>query len=614
MNTPVNTISRRNFLRLAALAPLATLHAADSLQPYTVANVPQNVVDLWKDVDARKDALETKVVKEWREDGVVCRYVIFKVGTFKGADSRIAAFYSFPEGAMKVPAFVWAHGGGQRAERERGAYFAKQGYATVDINWGGRPMVEGIKENTDWGNVDPSQGPQFYPKAFRPVKLNLLPDEHTIDSVVSPRNGNWYLLTYAARRAITFLEQQPEVDPSKIGFTGYSMGGNITSYVAIDERLKAVVPMVGGTGFITGEFPGIPNPTKAVPYRGHVELFVNTMESQSYYPHVKVPVLMLTASDDFHGIVDRAYACMAALPHDNWRVSLNMHANHHLGPQQWILINQWFDKYLKGEPLNIPKTAESSLTLKPEATAGVFAVKPDQSDQLKALDIYYSYDPNPQTRFWKLVTGVRHEGNTWSTTLPLHSGLPLFVFANRTYPLGAERESFMGRTSTFTITSKEQVHLPSEWKLENLKVLATRDEFLPSFERGWGDSPGGGLTTYKFRDPEMRLPGIDRALRLTLNGVTERYGVRFRVAKNRFLTGVKATSEKDYVANVLTKPGDIQVVVGLADFLDSKKQPMPDWSNITTLSLDVIQKGKAIPLRGNPLLQSLDWAAAKAEK
>jgi hypothetical protein len=74
------------------MAPLTALHAADSLTPYTADNVPQNVVDLWKDVDARKDALETKVVKEWREDGAVCRYVIFKVGTFKGADSRIAAF------------------------------------------------------------------------------------------------------------------------------------------------------------------------------------------------------------------------------------------------------------------------------------------------------------------------------------------------------------------------------------------------------------------------------------------------------------------------------------------------------------------------------------------
>jgi hypothetical protein len=120
------------------LSPLASPRAADSLTPYTADNVPHNVVDLWKDVDARKDPLETEVVKESKADGVVCRYVIFKVGTFKGADSRIAAFYTFPEGTKKSPAFAWAHSGGQRAEQERGTYFAKQGYATVDINWGGR--------------------------------------------------------------------------------------------------------------------------------------------------------------------------------------------------------------------------------------------------------------------------------------------------------------------------------------------------------------------------------------------------------------------------------------------------------------------------------------------
>ena len=138
-------------------------------------------------------------------------------------------------------------------------------------------------------------------------------------------------------------------------------------------------------------------------------------------------------------------------------------------------------------------------------------------------------------------------------------------------------------------------------------------EFLPSFERGWGDSPKGGLITYKFRDPEMRLPGKDRALRLTLNGVTDSYGVRYRITKNHYLTDVKA-ARQDYVANLLTKLGDTEVVVGLADFLDSKKQTMPDWSNVSTLRLDFIQKRQSIPLKGNPMLQSLEWTAAKAEK
>ncbi len=67
-------------------------------------------------------------------------------------------------------------------------------------------------------------------------------------------------------------------------------------------------------------------------------------------------------------------------------------------------------------------------------------------------------------------------------------------------------------------------------------------------------------------------------------------------------------------ASHFIKPGDTKVVVGLADFLDSKKQTMPDWSNVSTLTLEFIQKGKSIPLKGNTMLQSLEWTAGKAEK
>ena len=48
--------------------------------------------------------------------------------------------------------------------------------------------------------------------------------------------------------------------------------------MAIDERLKAVVPMVGGSGFITADFPGLPGSGKAVHYRWHEKLFADTME------------------------------------------------------------------------------------------------------------------------------------------------------------------------------------------------------------------------------------------------------------------------------------------------------------------------------------------------
>ena len=586
--------------------------AADSVVPYaTEQAVPRDVSSLWKDADFRRDPLETRVLKEWKEDGAVCRLVTFAVGTFKGAPARIAAFYTFPEGATRAPAFVWAHGGGQRADRSRGAYFAKQGYATVDINWGGRELEPGAAENTDWGNVDPSQGPQFYPKAFRQVKQDFLPDPHTIDTVTSPRNGNWYLLAYAGRRAITFLESQPEVDPEKIGFTGFSMGGNITSFVAIDPRLKAVAPMVGGTGYVSSPFPGIPNPAKAAAYPGHADLFAATMESQSYYPHVKAPVLMLTATNDFHGTVDRAFQCMRLLPHNDWRVSLKLHYNHHLGPEQWLLLNLWFDKYLKGFPVEIPRTAAVKMSPADDNHSARFEVTPDSPDRLRGLRIFYSHDPNPQTRFWKEAAASRR-GTIWTANLPLHDGLPLFAFADCTYPLEGERQSFEGRSDCFTLASEEAVHHPKQWQLENLATIAAGTDFTPDFTQGWGASPGGGLSTYKFRDPEMRIPGPEKALKLVIAPSEKPLGIRLRISKNQFITGVSAP-EENYTANAMAKPGQTEIIFNLSDFQETKEggtRVLGDWNRIAILHLDIIQNGGHLRLQNNPLPRSLVWTDA----
>jgi hypothetical protein len=67
---------------MAVLA--AATQAAETFTPYQSGNVPQNVTDLWKDYDAQKEPLDIKVVKEWKTDGVVTRYVTFKVERLKG--------------------------------------------------------------------------------------------------------------------------------------------------------------------------------------------------------------------------------------------------------------------------------------------------------------------------------------------------------------------------------------------------------------------------------------------------------------------------------------------------------------------------------------------------
>ena len=126
---------------LSVCVSILSAPAKGSLTPYTSPDqVPKSAAVLWGSYDSKAEPLDIKVHHEWKKDGVVSRLVSFKVGTFKGTDARIAAYYCFPDNGKKNPAFVWSHGGGQCADRKRGHYFATQGFATLDINWLGRPL------------------------------------------------------------------------------------------------------------------------------------------------------------------------------------------------------------------------------------------------------------------------------------------------------------------------------------------------------------------------------------------------------------------------------------------------------------------------------------------
>lgn len=54
------------------LSPLAAL-AAETLPPLKSGKVPANLDELWAGFDPRKEPLETEVLKEWEQDGAVCR-------------------------------------------------------------------------------------------------------------------------------------------------------------------------------------------------------------------------------------------------------------------------------------------------------------------------------------------------------------------------------------------------------------------------------------------------------------------------------------------------------------------------------------------------------------
>lgn len=567
---------------------------------------PTTVNELWADFDPRKDALDTKVVREWEKDDIVYRYVSFHIGTFKGKPARMAAFFVFAKGAKKLPGLLHLHGGGQRAFLNEVEFYAKRGYACLSINWGGREM-ENAQEgdpNTDWGSVDPTQ-------KNVPGYFNLKPGEKYLDPFESPRNNNWYLLTLGARRGLTFLEQQPEVDADRLGVYGHSMGGNLTVYVAgTDDRVKAAAPSVGGSGFRTEPWPLLPQVKLETP-NGDVKLFNTTIGFESYAPHIKSPLLWLGSTNDFHGIMDDTYRTSELIPHKNLRYSFTPHMNHRFTPECAVTRPLWFDQYLKTN-FTFPKTPDSKLVLATDDHVAELQVTPDSSQTVAEVHVYYSVDPDPRARFWRSVEPNK-TGATWTAKLPILAvDQPLFAFANVAYPLKkSESEPYDRPTEQYAISSMLHTAVPNDLQRNDVKALDKPSSVIDDFSHGWrdwylleaGNPHHWEFSTRKLGDPKWQGQPSQR---LALDVDAEKPNELVVVLTANFFRSYRGKSQ-EFVAVVNLNAGKDTQTVSLEtkDFKTSDGVALTSWKNVDLLSL------RAYYEKEGKLLGSKSWAGGQ---
>lgn len=589
-------------MRHASLARVGCFLA--TVLQLAAADVPQSVTELWADFDPRKEPLETEVIREWKTNGMVLRAVRFRVGTFKGQPARLAAFYGFPEGAKpKRPAVMHIHGGGQRANLDEVKALVGRGYAALSVNWGGREMehAQPGDANTDWGAVDPTQ--QNVPGYF-----TLLPGpKQFFEDREHPKNNNWYLLTLGCRRGLTFLEQQPEVDAQRLGIHGYSMGGNLTMYVAgTDARVRAAVPAVGGQGWrwekheFTG---GTAEPQSRI--KGVVEVFRRTLSFESYAPLIRCPVLHRSAANDFHGWMDDVYRTDALIPNQPVRHAWSVHYNHHLSPEVAITMPLWLDHFLKAGPA-LPETPASELLL--QSTDGIpqLRVTPKSAWPITRCEIYYSLDSDPRARFWRGTVATR-AGDTFTATLPLPSADgPVFAFANVFYQLPKPEALVLPGLpkEIHEVCLSTTLHRASaaELRAAGVKPSDAPSRLLDDFAHGWrdwyqlnaGNRDHWQHWTRKLTDPKWRGPDGTR-LALTL-----------RVAAPNRMTIVAVENEwrsyrgprRTYVLDVdLLGAAEAQTLTfAPGDFRStSDSSPLKSWSQLDLLGFSAQPEKSAPP-------------------
>lgn len=585
------------------------------------ADVPRSVAELWAGYDPRHDPLDAQTLKAWEQDGVVCRIVRYKVGVFKDASSWVAAFYAFPKGATALPAILDIHGGGQSASLDTVVTYAKRGYATLSINWGGNKMSLGKDvwdgPQTDWGTLDATHPPQR--NKVNHFVGSLAPDAYTLDAVESPRNSNWFVVLIAARRAVTFLERQPEVDPARIGARGHSMGGKLTTDLAgIDDRIQAAVPSCGGAGD--------PPASQANP------LELACISDNAYIPLIRCPVLWLSPTNDFHAQIDNMALNWRDVPDDRLRFSISPHLNHRHTDEHALSEYLWFEEHLKGAAFKMPQTPNLELDLKTADRIPALTVTPDASHPVRRVDVYYSIDPHALTRFWRDAKAVK-VGDQWKAQCPvMNVNQPIFAYADVAYETPpqyrrAPQRAGQSDSDTFALSSRVRSATPAQLRAAEVKATDQPDHLIDDGTRGWHDwyllnwahPPLWTATTRKLKDPKYRGP----------DGATLRFDIACEADNQLVLTFntnawgaiVPGQPPVDYaVVKPLRGSPDWQTVSVRLDELTATDpkviRPLTNWRSVTEFTLSpsgtiVIdgQKTRADgkPWRGSREIRNLRW-------
>lgn len=552
-----------------------------------------SVEDLWRGFDPESLPLDVEKTKTWEEPEGVYETVRFTGEIANQSRVRVFAICGAPKTGNRLPGILHIHGGGQTASLEWVRFWTRRGYVCITFDFTG--AWEQRTDYTDWGPIKQAS------IANANGGFQLRP---------TPRESSWYHWTIVSRRALTLLARQPRVDPQRLGIFGISVGGSLTWMIAgTDRRVKTAVAIYGcGYNYDRRNVVwGLPAPSD------DLKLFQRLLAPEAYAPYVSCPLLFMSATNDFHGIMDRAYETLGAATGPVYQV-FSPRTDHHIEPREGRDLPLWMDWRLKdGTPW--PKTPPLKLTLGPDGVPET-VVSPDSPDTVSAVDVYYCLgDKRPQARYWRSSVTRAHAGGYHAALPVMDTWEDLRTFANVSYKNGvclstALQHAIPAQLGKARGTLKWQAQIEDGatgldyWKFFaaytdpsiDWEYLRTGSDprvgaFLSLNSEHLGNPMPVQISTHILGDPQFQgRDGLALAFQVQGDFTTE--GLTLTLTEQD--RGMRARS---YSANVAAKdlgPGWRDVVLPLARFLDKEKRSPSRWQDIDKLDI----RGKAA--RENP--------------
>lgn len=231
-------LARRDILTLAGLASISpfALDAASAQDRTSAQNDARRreLYALMGDLPARSRPIGGKKRSEEERDG----YVLETWDLDLNGIENVPAYLARPKGAAgRLPAVLFnhSHGGGYKIGK----------LEFVD----GRSYLQPVpyaKELTGLGYVSLAIDHWVFGERSHTTEPDMFKEMLWKGQVL------WGMMVYDSLRAMDFLVQRPDVDPSRIATLGISMGSTMAWWLAaLDERLKVTVDICCLTDFQT---------------------------------------------------------------------------------------------------------------------------------------------------------------------------------------------------------------------------------------------------------------------------------------------------------------------------------------------------------------------------